>query len=41
MPLTTNLFRGEGETDHRLTVVEGHWPDDVAGAVYVLSLIHI
>ncbi len=37
MPLTTNLFRGGGETDHRLDVVEGHWPDDVDGAVHVVG----
>jgi len=35
--LTTNLFWGQGERDHRLTVVEGHWPDDVEGAVYVVG----
>ncbi len=33
--LTTNLFWGQGERDHRLRVVEGHWPDDVDGAVFV------
>lgn len=37
MPLTTNLFRGGGETDHRLDVVEGHWPSDLEGAVYVVG----
>lgn len=35
--LTTNLFWGQGERDHRLTVVEGHWPDDVEGAVYIVG----
>lgn len=35
--LTTNLFWGQGEKDHRLTVVEGHWPDDVGGAVYIVG----
>lgn len=35
--LTGNLFRGTGETDHRLRVVEGTWPDDVDGAVYVVG----
>jgi carotenoid cleavage dioxygenase-like enzyme len=35
--LTRNLFRGQGERDHALSVVEGHWPTDVAGAVYVVG----
>lgn len=35
--LTTNLFRGQGERDHRLSVVEGRWPDDLAGSVYVVG----
>lgn len=35
--LTTNLFRGTGETDHRLSVVEGTWPDDLHGAVFVVG----
>lgn len=35
--LTTNLFRGQGERDHRLEVVEGYWPDDVEGDVYVVG----
>ena len=35
--LTTNLFHGQGERDHRLEVVEGHWPDDVDGSVYVVG----
>ncbi|HMQ28432.1 MAG TPA: carotenoid oxygenase family protein, partial [Acidimicrobiales bacterium] len=35
--LTTNLFWGQGEKDHRLTVVEGHWPDDVAGSVFIVG----
>jgi carotenoid cleavage dioxygenase-like enzyme len=35
--LTRNLFRGQGERDHRLRVVEGHWPTDVAGAVFVVG----
>jgi carotenoid cleavage dioxygenase-like enzyme len=35
--LTRNLFRGQGERDHALEIVEGHWPDDVVGAVYVVG----
>lgn len=35
--LTRNLFRGQGERDHRLRVVEGHWPSDVEGAVFVVG----
>ena len=35
--LTTNLFHGQGERDHRLEVIEGHWPDDVDGSVYVVG----
>ncbi len=35
--LTTNLFWGQGEKDHRLTVIEGHWPDDVAGSVFIVG----
>ncbi|HWJ98133.1 MAG TPA: carotenoid oxygenase family protein, partial [Acidimicrobiales bacterium] len=35
--LTKNLFRGQGERDHALDVVEGHWPTDVEGAVYVVG----
>lgn len=35
--LTTNLFHGQGERDHRLEVVDGHWPDDVDGSVYVIG----
>ena len=35
--LTTNLFHGQGERDHRLEVVEGHWPDDVEGSVYIVG----
>lgn len=35
--LTTNLFRGQGEADHRLRVVHGRWPDDVDGAVVVVG----
>lgn len=35
--LTSNLFRGTGETDHRLDVVAGHWPDDIEGAVVIVG----
>jgi carotenoid cleavage dioxygenase-like enzyme len=35
--LTTNLFHGQGERDHRLAVVEGCWPDDVEGSVLVVG----
>lgn len=35
--LTTNLFHGQGERDHRLQVVEGRWPDDVEGSVLVVG----
>ena len=35
--LTPNLFWGQGETTHRLHTVEGHWPDDMAGAVFIVG----
>ena len=35
--LTTNLFWGQGERDHRLDVTEGAWPDDLDGSVYVIG----
>ena len=35
--LTGNLFRGTGETDHRLSVIEGTWPDDIDGAVFIVG----
>ncbi len=35
--LTANLFRGTGETDHRLAVIEGEWPDDVVGTVFIVG----
>ncbi len=35
--LTTNLFRGAGEGSHRLEVVEGRWPDDVDGSVFIVG----
>ena len=35
--LTRNLFWGQGERSHRLEVVEGHWPDDVDGSVFVVG----
>ena len=35
--LTKNLFRGQGERDHHLEVVAGHWPDDMVGSVYVVG----
>jgi carotenoid cleavage dioxygenase-like enzyme len=35
--LTNNLFWGQGETEHRLDVIEGHWPTDMAGSVFVVG----
>ena len=35
--LTANLFRGTGETDHRLQVVEGAWPHDLDGLMYIVG----
>lgn len=35
--LTKNLFWGQGPGEHRLDVVEGHWPDDMDGAVIVVG----
>jgi len=35
--LTHNLFWGRGPGDHRLDVVEGAWPDDMDGAVFVVG----
>lgn len=35
--LTGNLFRSTGPKDHRLRVVDGTWPTDVAGAVYIVG----
>lgn len=35
--LTTNLFRGQGERSHRLQVVEGEWPTDIDGSVFVVG----
>src|SRR3954453_11817930 len=35
--ITTNLFWGQGEREHRLDVVEGHWPEDLEGAVFVVG----
>jgi carotenoid cleavage dioxygenase-like enzyme len=35
--LTTNLFHGQGERDHHLDVVEGHWPTDIDGSVLVVG----
>lgn len=35
--LTRNLFRGQGERDHVLDVVEGHWPTDVEGSVFIVG----
>ena len=34
---TERLFWGQGERSHRLEVVEGHWPDDVEGSVFVVG----
>jgi all-trans-8'-apo-beta-carotenal 15,15'-oxygenase len=35
--LTKNLFWGQGERDHELAVIDGHWPADVEGAVFVVG----
>jgi len=35
--LTHNLFWGRGETDQRLRVVDGHWPTDLTGSVYIVG----
>jgi carotenoid cleavage dioxygenase-like enzyme len=35
--LTTNLFWGQGPIDHQLRVVEGQWPSDIAGSVFVVG----
>jgi carotenoid cleavage dioxygenase-like enzyme len=35
--LTKNLFWGQGERQHRLDVVEGHWPTDMDGSVFVVG----
>ena len=35
--LTSNLFHGTGETDHRLEVVAGEWPTDMDGAVVIVG----
>lgn len=35
--LTSNLFWGQGDRDHRLEVTSGHWPDDMAGSVFVVG----
>lgn len=38
MPTVTgNLFRGRGETDHRLSIVDGTWPDDLDGTMIVVG----
>jgi carotenoid cleavage dioxygenase-like enzyme len=35
--LTTNLFWGQGDRDHRLYVTEGHWPTDMVGSVFIVG----
>ncbi len=35
--LTKNLFWGQGPRDHRLEILEGHWPDDIVGSVYIVG----
>jgi all-trans-8'-apo-beta-carotenal 15,15'-oxygenase len=35
--LTTNLFRGHGEGSWELDIVEGTWPDDVGGDVFMVG----
>ncbi|MEO6627965.1 MAG: carotenoid oxygenase family protein, partial [Aquihabitans sp.] len=35
--LTENLFRGSGDADHRLSVIEGAWPTDMDGSVFIIG----
>lgn len=35
--LTTNLFHGCGEGDHWLEVIEGRWPDDANGWIFIVG----
>ncbi len=35
--LTKNLFWGQGPRDHTIDVVEGHWPSDLVGSVFVIG----
>lgn len=35
--LTKNLFWGQGDRDHQLDVISGHWPTDMDGAVFVVG----
>lgn len=35
--LTRNLFWGQGPGEHRLDVIDGRWPDDIDGSVYVVG----
>ena len=35
--ITSNLFWGQGERDHRLDVIDGHWPNDMVGSVFVVG----
>lgn len=35
--LTTNLFWGRGDGDHRLEVLDGRWPTDMSGRVYIVG----
>lgn len=35
--LTTNLFHGQGDRNHRLEVVEGAWPTDLDGGVLIVG----
>lgn len=38
MPTQTgNLFWGQGEREYRLRVIEGRWPSDIDGAVYIVG----
>ena len=37
MALTTNLFRGTGAGEHRLDVIEGIWPADMDGWVFIVG----
>ncbi len=34
---TGNLFWGQGSRDYRLKVIEGHWPRDMEGSVYIVG----
>src|SRR5690606_17594518 len=37
MAMTKNLFWGQGPGEHRLDVIDGRWPDDIDGSVFVIG----